>query len=114
MGVDTRDKRAAALVTFLPIGRVFPNPDVAAEDSGDRQQSAQAYRLASTAVSIPAVLQDLTTLWSLYWQPAIHAAGAARRDDTGQLAIDLAANALGYDNEEDLNTALAKYIDTEF
>ena len=115
MALTTRDNRAAAIVTFLPIGRVFPNPDAAAETDLDRQQIAQSYRLTATAVSIPAILGDLTWLWTQVYQPAIHASGgAARLDDAGQLAIDIDANALGYDSEQDLNTALAKYIDTEF
>lgn len=117
MALTTRDNRAAAIVPFLPIGRVFPNPDAGAEDAADRQQSAQSYRLAATAVSIPAILGDLTTLWCLYFQPAVHvghAVGAAGvYDDTTLARRSVDTDALGYDSEQDLNTALAKYIDTE-
>lgn len=65
------------------------------------------------APTIPSVLEDLTTLWMQEFQPALHATHAARSDDSGVLMRDIAANALGYDSEQDLNTALAKYIDTE-
>lgn len=64
-------------------------------------------------ITIPAELEDLTTLWCQVWQPSIHALTAARSDDTGQLAQDV-ANVVGYDGETDLNTALAKYIEAEF
>jgi len=110
MGVDTRDKRAACLVAFLPIGRVFPNPDAGAEDFADRQQSAQSYRLAVTAVSIPTELRDLTTVWCQDYQPVLSASGG---DDATVVRNDY-ANAYGYDNEDDLNTAYAKYINAEF
>lgn len=110
MSLDTRNKRAAAIVAFLPIGRVFPDPDVPAEDSGDRQQDAQSYRLAATAVSIPTVLGDLTTIWCQDYQPVLSASGG---DDTSLVALDL-INAFAYDNENDLNTSYAKYISTEF
>lgn len=115
MGVDTRDKRGAAIVTFLPIGRIFPNPDAAAEDAADRQQTAQSYRLAATTVTIPASLNDLTTLWCQDFQPSVHAALAvgAVHDDTTLARFDIDTNAEAYDNEDDLNTALAKYIATE-
>ena len=66
------------------------------------------------ALAIPATLEDLTTLWCHDYQPALHAAAAARSDDSGQIMINLAANVIGYDSENDLNTALAKYIEVTY
>jgi hypothetical protein len=63
--------------------------------------------------TIPATLEDLTTLWCQDYQPALHATHVLRKDDTTAVAFDF-ANAHGYDGEQDLNTAYAKYIDTEF
>lgn len=67
------------------------------------------------ASTIPAVLEDLTTLWCQDYQPALHLAKAvgAVRDDTTLVAAD-EATLLGYDGEQDKNTAAAKYIETEF
>jgi hypothetical protein len=110
MALTTRDNRAAAVVTLLPFGRIFPNPDVGAEDAPDRQQTALSYRLTATAVSIPTTLNDLTTIWCQDYQPVLSASGV---DDTTRVAVDR-PNALGYDTEDDLNTAYAKYISTEF
>jgi hypothetical protein len=72
------------------------------------------FAAGGTAATIPSVLGDLTYLWTQKFQPAVHAAGAARNDDTTLARIDIDANGLGYDGEEDVNTALAKYFDTEF
>ena len=69
---------------------------------------------AGGGVSIPATLEDLTTLWCHDYQPALHAAAAARSDDSGQIMINLAANVIGYDSENDINTALAKYIEVTY
>ena len=44
MALDTADKRASALLWGLPFGRLFPTPDAAAEDAGDRQQLVGLYR----------------------------------------------------------------------
>ena len=115
MAIDTREKRASVVAIPYPWAGVSVTVN-AAKDQEWRQQVGWSYSgiLAGATLPIPAVLEDLTTLWCQDWQPAIHATGAARRDDTGQLAIDLDANVLGHDSEQDLNTALAKYIDTEF
>ena len=53
--MDTRDKRAAALVLALAIGRVFPNPDGALAQA-DRQQAGLSYPgiLVSAAV-VPSI-----------------------------------------------------------
>jgi hypothetical protein len=111
MALTTRDNRAAAVVTFLPFGRIYPNPDAAAETDLDREQTAMAYRLAASAVSIPATLNDLTTIWCQDYQPVIHATDPG--DDATLVALDR-GNAFAYDNEDDMNTAYAKYISTEF
>lgn len=62
-------------------------------------------------VFIPSILEDLTTLWCQEYQPDLHAVRPG--DDTTRITKDIAANVWGYDGEHDLNTALAKYIDTE-
>lgn len=113
MAVDTRNERAACLNLTLGFGRVFPNPDVGAEGQADRQQTALSYPgiLATTAASIAAFLNDLTTIWCQDYQPALHAVNAG--DDTTRVHVDI-GHALGYDNENDLDTAYAKYINTEF
>lgn len=69
----------------------------------------------TSAPVIAGILEDLTTLWCHDYQPALHAAHAAGSgfDDTTLVHADL-GNAVGYDGETDLNTAFAKYIDTEF
>lgn len=61
----------------------------------------------------PGVLDDLTTLWCERYQPALHLAHAVGMgyDDTTLVHADL-VNVLPYD--EDLNTALAKRIETDF
>lgn len=43
MAVDTRDKRASCLGIAGPYRVVFPNPDGATTEEGDRQQVAYAY-----------------------------------------------------------------------
>jgi hypothetical protein len=67
------------------------------------------------AVTIPAVLEDLTTSWCQSYEPVLHAAHAAGLgyDDGTLIHADL-VHAQAYDGENDLNTAYAKYIDTEF
>lgn len=44
MAIDTRDKRASCIGIDGPYRFVLPNPDGAAEDSGDRKQMAYKYR----------------------------------------------------------------------
>ena len=113
-GPNTRDERGACLNLFLGVGRIFPNPDAAGEGQADRQQSALRYPglLAGVAV-IPATLRDLTTIWSILYQPAVHVAHASGSgyDDTTLVRRDLDANVKAYDGEDDLNTAAAKYIE---
>jgi len=52
MAIDTRDKRASAVHVALPWRGLLPLPDAAAENQGDRQQTALFYRgiLASAPV----------------------------------------------------------------
>lgn len=64
------------------------------------------------SIVIPAILEDITTLWCATYQPALHAARPG--DDTTRISQSLQANALGYDGENDLNTALAKYIEATY
>lgn len=119
MPIDTADKRASAIHVRLPWRGLLPFPDAAVENQADRQQVSGLYRGilagASAGHVIPAILEDLTTLWCLTYQPALHAAHAVGLgfDDTTLIHADL-VHALGYDGEQDLNTAYAKYIDTEF
>lgn len=42
--LDSRDKRASAILYKLPLSRVFPNPDGSLANAGDRAQSALEYR----------------------------------------------------------------------
>ena len=112
MAMDTRDERAAALNLYLGFGRILPYPDVAGETAADRQQVALSYPgILAGAITIPAILEDLTTLWCQVWQPALHALQTG--DDTSRSATRLETAVLGYDGEQDLNTALAKYIEAE-
>lgn len=60
-------------------------------------------------VTIPATLEDLTTLWCQEFQPEAHAVQVG--DDTTQCRLILDTDVLGYDSEDDLNTAIAKFTD---
>ena len=116
-GPNTRDERAATVNLFLGFGRILPNADAGGEGAADRQQLALSYPgILAAAVTIPAILEDLTTLWCLTYQPAIHAAHAVGSgyDDTTMARANLDTAVLGYDGENDLNTALAKYIEATY
>ena len=42
--LDSRNKRASAVLYKLPFSRLFPNPDSSLADAGDRAQIALEYR----------------------------------------------------------------------
>lgn len=44
MAIDSRNKRASAVNYALPFNRVYPNPDGALTEVGDRIQMAGLYR----------------------------------------------------------------------
>ena len=50
--MDTRDKRASAISVGLPWRGLWPAPDGAALNRGDRQQALAFYRVAAPAASL--------------------------------------------------------------
>lgn len=56
-------------------------------------------------------LEDLTTLWCQRYLGVVM--GVTALDANAAVSGDL-TSVLGYDSETDLNTAYAKYLDTEF
>lgn len=113
--LDTVSKRASS-VGILLIAIVAPPIPDGTLAQGDQQHIAWSYSGILAGVSghvTPGVLDDLTTLWCQRYQPVLHAAHAVGGgyDDTTLVHADV-ANVLPYD--DDLNTAYAKRIETDF
>ena len=103
MAIDTEDKRFSFVNIGLGWGRVFSKPDgaIAAED---RRQALPIYSgIALTAVTIPAILKDLTTLFVSYIAGLRTAGGV---DSTTLFSQDASRIAAAFERH-DVNTEIA-------
>jgi hypothetical protein len=107
MAVDSEDKRFSFVNIGLGWGRVFAKPDGTIADE-DRVQALPLYSgIALTAVTIPAILGDLTTL-IVARVAALRNAGSGTLGTTTLLSADYARISAAVNTAgNDLNTEAA-------
>ncbi len=84
--------------------------------SGSWSATAWEANTWEAQAAVPSTLDDLTTLVTQTHLPALraaHAVGAAL-DSTTLFIVSQRAAVQGYDSENDINTALAKYIEATY